>query len=300
MQITRLTIFVITAISLICAGSFAGEISKTFDSKKTIRIKTVSGDVTIIQGSKTEISVNLKWNFRSSGDYEPEFRERGNTLILTEEFHGSSSFSGNSNWVITVPPGTEIDFSTASGQLEVEDFEGFIEADLASGDVELYNCKGGFDIKTASGDIRADNCKGILELSTASGDVEVSDCEGEFDLSSASGNVEVARITVNKESSFTTASGDVEVSLAKTPSVDLTLSSASGDAELSYNGNKIIGSFEMEARYRKGHIRAPFDFETEDTYRRWGDKYVVKSVVRESDSPFISIHTASGRASLIE
>jgi len=300
------------------SGSAAREevVDKTFDARETVRINTVSGDCMVKQGTDDKIHVHLVYSYSPQGSFEPEFQERGRALRLSENHYESNS--GSSQWTVTVPADTRVRFSTASGDFEASGLTGDISVETASGDIVVEGCTGRLDFESASGDISADNCQGELEFNTASGDITLDDCsgeydietasgdieidggEGEFDLSAASGDIEADNITLTASGSFEAASGDVEISLAKSAQYDLVVSSASGSATLDYNGHPIKGQFEFTARLRRGKIVAPFDFDDEEEFERWGQDYVRKSFSRDGDSPFVVIETGSGRAELIE
>ena len=159
---------------------------------------------------------------------------------------------------------------------------------------------GEFDVSTASGDVEMINCQGEFELSSASGDVVVENCEGDFECSSASGRVEGIDVKLATTSSFSSASGSVEVILGSSPIDDLSVSSASGRATLNYNGNTMNGYFELVAREGRGRIVCPIDFENEEEFSRHGQYYVAKSFTKGSGEPEIVVETASGRATLKE
>ena len=139
-----------------------------------------------------------------------------------------------------------------------------------------------------------------MGFSTASGDIRIRNSQGFFELSCASGDIDASNITIQEESSFSTASGDVEVKLAASSEFDLDFSAASGDVTLDYNGNDIIGYFEFSAKKRSGNIRSPIDFDREEEYGRNGDEYMRKSFSKGGLTPKIYISTASGRATLKE
>ncbi|MFQ5483047.1 MAG: DUF4097 domain-containing protein, partial [Nitrospinaceae bacterium] len=189
---------------------------------------------------------------------------------------------------------------TASGEIEAKNLQGEMEFGTASGDVELSGFSGAIEIGSASGRIKAENVKGEIELGTASGRILLSHAAGEFDVDTASGAIDAREIEVNARSEFSAASGDVEVSLARSLDHDLKLSSASGDAVLKFNKNPIKGLIKMTAKVRRGRIRAPFKFDDENYYYKWDDEYVTKTVAKGSDSPRIEISTASGTAELRE
>jgi DUF4097 and DUF4098 domain-containing protein YvlB len=289
------------------------EVHKTFGAKQSVRINTVSGNCTVKKGSSDNVIVDLVYDVDPEGAFEPEIRESGNTLRIKERWHGSHS-SGHVEWTITVPPTTEIEFSTASGDLSVEGLthsikantasgeitvknsEGELKISTASGDVTIQDTRGEFDISTASGGIDAVKIQGTMEMSTASGDIDVEDSKGSFELSCASGSVEASNILIEEESSFSTASGKVRVSLAKSSEFDLELSSASGSATLDYHGNPVKGAFEFTARKDRGRIVSPFKFDKEEEFERYDQIYIRKSFTKGGGMPRITISTASGRA----
>lgn len=322
-------------LGLILAGAASGEvISKTFKDIRQIKIKTVSGDCIIKRGSSDEIKLTLTYTF-SQEDYEPQIEQFGNRLQLRERFRSpgwGGDRSGTATWALTVPENVDVDFSTASGDLKIMGLKSEIEAGTASGDVLLRQCSGEVSVGTASGEVELEDCDGELKIGTASGDVQISTVSGhtkigtasggiraeglqgefklgtasgsirarsllgEMKLSSASGDIEATDVTVTGRSTFSAASGSVEIVLAKNPEDDIKLSSASGDAVLDFNGNKINGYIEMTARVRRGRIRAPFKFDKEDTIYEGDQEYQLKTVQLGSGGPTIEVHTASGDA----
>ena len=326
----------VIAILLVCGVSGAGlgeEIQKTFDGIETVKLSTVSGDCIVKTHSSDEVVVELFYDVEPKKAFKYKIRESGSTLIIKERW-GNGSSSGEVRWTLTVPAETEIEFSsasgdltaeglaksiessTASGDVELHDIGGDIEISAASGDIEIMGSTGDVEVSTASGDITVEDCTGEIELSTASGDidatqvgeeiefstasgdVEVSDSKGEFNLSCASGSVTAENITVTGESRFSTASGEVEVSLAETAEYDLTLSSASGDVVLDYNGNPVKGYFEFEARKSGSRIVCPFDFDDEEEFEHYDHTYVRKSFSRKGKTPEVHLSTSSGKAVL--
>ncbi|MFH1372607.1 MAG: DUF4097 family beta strand repeat-containing protein [bacterium] len=276
-SITMTAILVVVLMTAAQAGSDRTT-NWTFEKKERIKISTVSGDCVVMKGKTDQIEVEVINSYSPRDSFKPKVRERKNTLRLSENILGSNN--GSATWTLTVPDGTEIEFSSASGDLIIENLSGDFSSETASGDVEVLGCTGGFYFNTASGTI------------------EIEDCSGEFVIATASGDVDAVNVVLREAGSFATASGKVEVALAETADHDLTLSSASGRVLLDYNGNPIKGFFEFTARDRKGRIDSPFDFDNEETFRKWGEKYVAKTFTKDGDSPQIALETASGRASL--
>ncbi len=333
----RSVILVVSALVVLSMGAATalareGKIEKSFSGVQEVRIETVSGDCIIEKGGGDKVTVVVNYTFDDE-DYAPRLEQRGKRLVLRERFRGRN-VHGHSTWRLTVPASTDIEFSTASGDLEVGGLKSTVEVSTASGDVRLRELEGEVKVRTASGEIEAEQLKGrtkfstasgnvrldgatgSIKISTASGDLDASDLDGEIVMSAASGEIELAdasgefevrsasgdigarRLALTAESSFSAASGDVEVSLAKTPEHDLQISTASGDAMLNYNNNPIRGLITMTAKARRGHLRAPFDFDEEERYEEWGAEYVTKTTRRGADRPVIEIRTATGRAEL--
>lgn len=290
-------------------------IDKTFDAKKNVRIETTSGDCIIKSGSSGKINVHVEYSERAEDSFEADIQEKSSSIRIKERWRGRNS-GGRVLWTITIPSETDVEFSTASGDLTIENLNNEIEASTASGDVLIENSqgdleistasgdvnisdsKGKFDFSTASGDIKCSELSGELDFSTASGDIKIRTAQGHFDLSCASGDVEASGVTIEEESEFSTASGDVEVQLEKTSEYDIELSTASGDVTLDYSGNDVKGYFEFTAKKRGGRIKSPIDFDKEEVFGRNGDDYVKKSFTRGGGTPKIYISTASGRISL--
>lgn len=280
MQSTIVKMALVTLIVLLLAGTaHYGNLDRTvrtFDRKDVVKINTVSGDCIVEKGEGDKITVEVINSYRPRDSFEPKFRERSRSLKLTERFFDSNS--GSATWTLTVPEGTDIEFSSASGNLTISDLHGAFSATTASGDIELRNCAGEY------------------EISSASGDVDLADCRGEFKVSTASGDIDAAAVTLDEESSFSTASGKAQVQLKTSPDYDLQVSSASGRAELDLDGNRMNGTVEMVAKAHGGRISAPVKCDREETFHRWGDTYIRQVFNLGRSGPEVSIHTASGRA----
>ena len=270
--------FLMSVLSTVALAGKKRSLVRTFDKTQRIKVKTIAGDLYVEKGEADEIRVEVINSYSPRDSFEPQMRESGSSLKLTERIYGSNS--GSSSWIISVPDGVEIDFSSASGNMTVTDL------------------KGEFSGSTASGDYEFENCSGIWQMSTASGDIELENCKGEFELSTASGDVDANDIVIESESSFSSASGSVDVRLAESTEYDLHLGSASGRAVLNYSGNPIKGTFEMVSRDRRGRITAPFDFDEEERFRQWGERFFRKTFTKGKNDPLITIETASGKPSL--
>lgn len=298
-KLTSLTITTVLCLMLINSsfGQKEQKYFKEFDAKPNLEIKTISGDCMIQTGPVNKIVVEVTYSVRPTDAFKPEIREREKSLKISEKWTGRSS-SGNVSWTITLPPDTKVDFSTASGELSISGLTNSVKANTASGDIQIEDSRGEFDISTASGSIEAEDIKGEIELNTASGNISIKNAEGEFDLSCASGDIDARKIIIKEASSFSTASGDVDVVLATTPDDDCDLSAASGDVTLDFDGNEVKGYLELSARKRNGKIRSDIAFDKEEEYEQGDRTYIRKSLTKGSKSPEILMSTSSGKVTL--
>jgi len=274
------------------------EITKKFDSKERVEIKTLSADCLIKKGNSTEIILEAVSDYYPQAAAELKIKDRDKVLYLTEIVYGS--IDGSAIWTLSVPDGIEIDFKSTSGGLEIFDLQGDFSANTASGGYKLLSCQGRFDFSTASGDYEVDNCEGKFDIHSASGNLHIDNCKGRFDASSASGNVRAGNLTITDRSSFGSASGNAEVVLGETPQFDLSVGSASGDAMLDCAGHQLKGYFEISARRRGGRIKASVDFDETEEITKNDQVYTVKSFTKGDRYPKISVGTSTGKAEFIE
>jgi DUF4097 and DUF4098 domain-containing protein YvlB len=269
------------------------EINKSFSAKEVVKIQTVSGDCLIQAGKGNKISVNLVYNY-STDYYTPTMTEEGNTLILKEEFKKRNTWTHGHNktakWTVTVPEKTKIEFSSASGDLKVHNLKSELSSRTASGDVKLEGFKGTIKVKAASGDIKVFDSEGNFMVKTASGDLKFEDVKGEFEAKCASGDIKIIDLQLTGASVFATASGDVRIKMAKTSAYDFSLSAASGDIHLDYNGNAVKGYFEFKGH--KDEMSSDISFDGGDSGKY--SRHVTKYFKRGGDSPKVTIKTASG------
>jgi len=272
------------------------QITWSFASKSLVSLAVVSGEASVDVGAEDSIRVTVVHAYVPAGAFEARYETSADRLALREELEGATS--GYSRWTVTVPPQTAVELTSASGDLDVDGVQGGIRVTTASGEVRIRNASGAIAATTASGGIRGDNLNGDLELVSASGGIEIDGATGVCQISTASGDIEVEDITLTDASAFSSASGTVRVKLAASPESDLSVSSASGNAIVNYDGNEVAGYFEFTAREDQGRIVSPVAFESEEQFQQSGVTYDRKSFTQGADQPRVTINTASGKAEL--
>lgn len=299
-QFGQKTLLMVLMLSLFFLYGFAGEkkeINKTFKAKGLVELDMVSGDCTVKTGKSGEIKVTVVHDY-DDDEFEAIFKEKGDTLLLKEDFKKSTHRWGKkhygSKWTVVVPANTKLDFESASGDFTAAGLQNNVEARCASGDVKLEDVKGDLKLKTASGDIKVRGAVGDFYTKSASGDIKFENAKGKFETKTASGDIKVKDIVFTGESQFGSASGEIEVELAKSLEYDLELATVSGDVSLDFNGNAIKGHFEFKGKVKNMSSAVPFDnAEEEHRWSPFGTRYFKKG-----DSPKVRLKSVSGELEL--
>ena len=310
-----ITVFFITVLSIVFIGSLAAaELHKTFPAQPELKIATVSGDCTIRKGLANEIRVDLTYTY-DADEFTPVIEAEAGLLTLREDFHGHGSHNGRSHWSVTVPAATRVVFSSASGSGEMYDLDASVTAKTASGDVKAKNIKGDVNIRSASGDISLKSVKGIVSCTLASGDLQAEDLQGDIKVKSASGEIEMKGIKGSCQAKtasgnldlrglvlqgaavFSSASGDVAITMSGSNDQDMTLSTASGDVTLDFNGLPFQGSFEFRVSKEHGDIVCPVAFDSQEEIAHGDSITLVKRFARGA-GPKITLKSASGTVTL--
>ena len=314
------TLCILVLVVLVCSLSsvaFAGKakvIEKTFDRVESLRIKTILGDCIIKQGGGSEISVRVEYTY-DDDDFEAKFKERGGTLYIEEDIDGNN-VKGESEWLIVVPAGIEIEFESATGGLKasgiegeleaksgtgdffVSGFKGELEAKSGTGDVTLSDSEGEFELNSGTGDVTVKNASGSFDAASGTGNVKIDNAKGDFEASSGTGNIEASELSIDDYGEFTSGTGNARVELPAGEEYELEISSGTGKAYLECGGADLDAYVEMSARKRSGKISSSFDFEDEEEFERNDDTYVRKWFTKGSGSRKIEIRTGTGRAKI--
>lgn len=267
------------------------EVSKSFSGIKKINLSTSSGSCTLMKGTSNDVQVKVSYTY-SSDSYRPLMDQTGSTLMLKEDFQNKNSNSGNSSWTLTIPEKMEVSFSSGSGDFEANDMSVNVSANSGSGNSSWTNVKGDSKINTGSGDIAIAGYLGDINLNSGSGKLTIVGMEGDLRANAGSGNIGLSglkgacsvnvgsgditavKIDLTGKGSFNTGSGDASVTLASSPSYNVSVNSGSGDALLDFSGNKIEGKVIMTANKKNGKIVAPFPFDKTEELNDDGDDNV--------------------------
>ncbi|MFI6741344.1 DUF4097 family beta strand repeat-containing protein [Nonomuraea sp. NPDC050451] len=174
---------------------------------KNIRIRTGKGtqvDLTVLPGKAGELLIarSLRWS-RQRPTITEDWDVRSSTLQLDAVCPGEEQPNGPVCWadyVIYVPPETDVEAGTGNGRLSVNDLFGKVRLSTVAGDLLVNNLSGTIWARSGTGNIHA------RDLDVEAADVEIG--SGDVDLSFAS-----APTTVN---AVVRTAGNVSLDLPRT------------------------------------------------------------------------------------
>lgn len=220
-------LFRLTAPLFIClifaAAASAQDFNRSYSlgSGSKIRISSVSGDIIVKGYNGDSVVVTGIREGRDRDLITVEDRSSGNTVDIGVRYPKNCNCDASIRFEIQVPSESKYDFSNISS---------------ASGDIDVNNVRGSLNVKTASGDVRVKGFDGEANVSSASGDVTVSEVSGTVSARAASGDVEVEinRLDGTGNMEFSTASGDVRVTVPGSLDADVDMSTVSGSLETDF------------------------------------------------------------------
>lgn len=193
-------------IALVPAAALAadGTFDKTLhvSGQVMLSVSTGSGYVHVNPGSGTEVHIighvhANGWGFGASADdrvkqavNNPPIDQTGN--IITIGRHQDWMRNISIDYDVTAPKGTELQASSGSGDLRLQDLGGPLKANTGSGSIEASGFSGRVALETGSGDIRAElQSANDVKATTGSGSIHLQGVEGSLFAETGSGDIEI-------------------------------------------------------------------------------------------------------------
>jgi hypothetical protein len=163
--------------------------------------------------------------------------------------------------------GGSLEAGLTSGTLRISDVEGDVSLTATSGDLDLRRVGGDAVLHSVTGALRAERVAGDLTLESTGGEVVVVDVQGRLELSSGSGDVAIRR--PGGDLKVNCASGDLSVldlgPLAGDRSREVFLASSSGNVEVLLLPG--VG-FQLDVATDLGAMQLRIPLQVEDLTRR--------------------------------
>lgn len=207
-------------------------------------VVVASSDVVLTAGEAGRIDVILEGDEPTLDRFD--ITHAGDLVSIRMRKEGGRRwFQSGVSVTVALPPGSDVDARTASGNiygsvdtgaLLVATASGDVrfgavsrraKIKSASGDVSIGEVAGDLDGVSASGDFRVDAVSGDLSISTASGDLSVGEATGRTVVKSVSGDAHIG-LFGGPSLNVVSMSGDVVVGLAPGMSIDANISTLSG------------------------------------------------------------------------
>ncbi len=182
-------------------GSF--ERTLTVKGPVDLSVRTGSGDIQIRVGTVDRVQLTGRISAGPSRDIDetpaervrviegaPPVVQEGNVIRIGDT-QGDRRYNNVSiSYELVVPPNTQIEARTGSGDQMIGSVDGAIRAQTGSGDIRIERTGGSLSAQTGSGNIRAASVGGEVRAQTGSGDVEVTQStRGDVVVSTGSGDV---------------------------------------------------------------------------------------------------------------
>ncbi len=217
-------------------NSFANQISGT----PTIVINEPAGNIHVQRGG----SLNIEDVKNSSFFYDPnnidvKFRVTGNTITVNVDMGATFLSSRSVDFNITIPQDANLQLTTTSGDISVNDTNGAMTLSTVSGNISTSNDTFAPNalLSTTSGDIHStgDTFSGEAGFTTVSGDISMEQdiLNGPAKANTTSGNIDFNGTFGTSAASpatyqFTTISGDVRIGFSDNANVTVQAGTNSG------------------------------------------------------------------------
>ena len=196
----------VTAVTLLVLG--AGTLrAQRLDTTLAVRgqpklsVSNLSGDIVIRVWSRAQVRVQAEYDRSEVEVTESAGRVSVRTLTRRN--------SGEVNYTISVPRGTDIEINAVSSDVTIDNVCGDLNLNTVSGDVGVDCVEGDAQIQTVSGDVTVANVRARhLEVGSTSGDVIVRGVHGGVGAHSVSGDVTLSQID-GDEVTAETVSGEI-------------------------------------------------------------------------------------------
>lgn len=211
--------FVYSALICLCLGAtaFAQDFRKSYElgGGGSIRIGNVSGDVSVAGYEGETVQVIGYKEGRDQDKVWVEDTSSAGSVNVKVRYPENCNCQASIRFEVKVPQGGNYKFEKISS---------------VSGNVDVANVSGELNASSVSGNVSVKNINGPVKANSVSGNVEVGHVNGVASAKSTSGNVEVEVVQLNgaQDMDFGSVSGDVRVKLPSNLDADVKMSTMSG------------------------------------------------------------------------
>ncbi len=243
-QVAALATALLATAFLVGCGpesSALASVDRSFNASGPVRLELMngSGSSRVFVGSPGTVHIHAEFRVhawpwddpnRELKDLvaNPPFSQEGDLIHIGASGWERAEFSAD--YVVTVPPDTEMRGVSGSGNLEVDGIAGPADFTVGSGNVRATGIPGDMHALVGSGNVTFTDTKGRIEATAGSGEVVVRRATGDVRARTGSGEINIENPGGNVEASA--GSGNIEV---RDATADLRIHGSSGDIDIDGN-----------------------------------------------------------------
>jgi DUF4097 and DUF4098 domain-containing protein YvlB len=259
----------------------------------TLDVSTGSGDITVKTGGSNQVVVHgtvrsSNWIFGDSNavqktESNPPIQQSGNSIRIGYDLPDDVKRHVSINYEITVPPDTNLQAHSGSGNIEVNGVRSAVEVQTGSGDIRTRDLGKGLRAQTGSGNIRAESVAAPFTGQTGSGDIEADlTGSGDVDVHTGSGTIRVRGIKGGVRAK--TGSGNIDADGSVTGPWQL--QTGSGNVRLAVGS---ANGFNLDAHTSSGSLHSDMPITVQGSLNKNQLKGAVKG-----GGPEVEVSTSSG------
>jgi DUF4097 and DUF4098 domain-containing protein YvlB len=213
-----------------------------FDRRGSVSLSVGAGDIIVRGSTRNEVQIH------ATSDNDNIRLDASTMRVSLDLVRGSG---GDTKFEVTVPQGVRVVARVGSGDISIRGTKGEVEVHSQSGDIELEDLAGRLDANALSGELRVRTIVGDVDIGTLGGDIELDDVRGNVDVHTTSGDIRLRNVTSKLVRTNTTSgtilysgvidpagrydfvshSGDVNLSIPRDASAQVTVATWSGEIE---------------------------------------------------------------------
>lgn len=237
------------------------DLSKAAKAQGFVKISVVRGDLSVEGWDKDKVSVVGTLDEKTK---EFVFDVSGQDTQITVKIpSNNTSWYGNdgSDLKVMVPKGSQVDISTVSTEVRLNNIRGGVDMSGVSGDVRIQNVSERLRVRNVSGEITISDVDTYARIKTVSGEIEARSVSGgafhtvsgeillrdvtdEIDVESVSGDIEVIGSSIASARGHS-VSGDIDLEIELIDEALVEFDSVSGSVRLQLDG-KLNHKFDLE------------------------------------------------------
>jgi DUF4097 and DUF4098 domain-containing protein YvlB len=222
-----------TILTVLGAAESKKEFRYTVGAAATFSLVNNSGNVVIRPGTGRQLAVTATLQ---SDKVEVDGRQSGNRVeIRTHVLQKSSGNEGRVDYEVVVPADTNVTVDSADGRIRVENLHGDVNVDSESGDIELREITSpSIQAQTVNGTITLENIREArVQLTSVGGNIDLKTVTGPLvSAKSTSGSIRYnGNFAGGGRYILANHSGEIEVTMPATASVDVNARSVKGTLE---------------------------------------------------------------------